>query len=239
MHALSRDLKAQAREKMLGGYSLFILPLLLYFIAMLVVSMLPVSLFPGETTLQLVMQLALSFFLDVFLAMLGVGLIRIAYRMEKGEPFVFSELFYAFRNQTDQYLKIELLFTLITLILSIPSWFLGSAYSSGAISLIMYYIYYAALCAFVTVFSALITVRIRWSLYLLMDEPGLGAMEALKKSIAITKGKTLEIIYLMASFIGFYILSLCSFFVGFLYVRPYREMTFILYYKELRENSAL
>lgn len=71
--------------------------------------------------------------------------------------------------------------------------------------------------------------------YILLDQPEVGAQDALKLSMAMTKGHKMEIFIMYLSFIGWGILSAitCGI-VGIFYAGPYFQLTCAGYYKELK-----
>ncbi len=74
--------------------------------------------------------------------------------------------------------------------------------------------------------------------YILIDEPELTPMEAIKKSCAMMKGHKLQTFMFDLSYIGWMILSLITFrIVGVFYVEPYRRCARAAIYIELRKNN--
>lgn len=71
--------------------------------------------------------------------------------------------------------------------------------------------------------------------YILMDQPEVGAQDALKLSMEMTKGHKMEIFVMYLSFIGWGILTAITFgIVGIFYAGPYYQLTCAGYYKELK-----
>ena len=74
--------------------------------------------------------------------------------------------------------------------------------------------------------------------YILIDEPDLTPMEAIKKSCAMMKGNKWKTFVLDLSFIGWYLLSAITFgLVGTFYSEPYRRSTRAALYEELKKNA--
>ena len=72
--------------------------------------------------------------------------------------------------------------------------------------------------------------------YILIDEPDLTPMEAIKKSCAMMKGNKWKTFVLDLSFIGWYLLSAITFgLVGTFYSEPYRRSTRAALYEELKK----
>lgn len=70
--------------------------------------------------------------------------------------------------------------------------------------------------------------------YILKDDPQISAMDALMKSWQMTRGHKIKLFWLGLSFIGWIILSLCTFGLGFFLLAPYMEATFAHYYEDIK-----
>ena len=70
--------------------------------------------------------------------------------------------------------------------------------------------------------------------YILKDNPQISAMDALMKSWQMTRGHKMKLFWLGLSFIGWIILSLCTFGLGFFLLAPYMEATFAHYYEDIK-----
>jgi uncharacterized membrane protein len=70
--------------------------------------------------------------------------------------------------------------------------------------------------------------------YILKDDTQISAMDALMKSWQMTRGHKMKLFWLGLSFIGWIILSLCTFGLGFFLLAPYMEATFAHYYEDIK-----
>jgi uncharacterized membrane protein len=73
--------------------------------------------------------------------------------------------------------------------------------------------------------------------YILTDNPTIGYERALKLSMAMTDGHKWQIFVLYLSFIGWALLALLTFGLGFLFLAPYVKATQAELYVKLRENA--
>lgn len=78
--------------------------------------------------------------------------------------------------------------------------------------------------------------------YIIMDEPKLTARQAITRSCEIMQGRRWKLFCLSLSFIGWGILSLLTFGIGFLWLAPYMNASFAAFYEDARaeyeaENS--
>ena len=78
--------------------------------------------------------------------------------------------------------------------------------------------------------------------YILLDEPELTAKQAITRSCEIMQGRRWKLFCLYLSFIGWGILSLLTFGIGFLWLAPYMNASIAAFYEDARaeyeaENS--
>ena len=78
--------------------------------------------------------------------------------------------------------------------------------------------------------------------YIIMDEPELTARQAITRSCEIMEGRRWKLFCLYLSFIGWGILSLLTFGIGFLWLAPYMNASIAAFYEDARaeyeaENS--
>lgn len=69
--------------------------------------------------------------------------------------------------------------------------------------------------------------------YLMLDDPDLGAIDALNQSRELMKGRKGDYFLLWLSFCGWLLLSVLTFGILYLWVRPYMLQTFAGYYEEV------
>lgn len=70
--------------------------------------------------------------------------------------------------------------------------------------------------------------------FILHDHPELSATETLQMSREMMKGHKWELFVLYLSFIGWAILCVFTFFIGYLWLAPYMQMTMFKFYEQLR-----
>lgn len=74
------------------------------------------------------------------------------------------------------------------------------------------------------------------SYYIMVDNPELSAMDALKRSKNMMYGFKTELFSLWCSYIGWFILGVISFGIGFLWINPYYAAAKANFYQDLRFN---
>lgn len=224
------EIKADSREFLLDKYMPFFPLLLVFFLLDVAASILPDFFFSTDGLYNEIARFGTGFILNVLFGMAGVGLIKAALDTLRGVPLKIDTLFYAFRNRSNRFILVQILFTAIKTALVLPLIPLNEYALRTEMSTIRYYVFYTGIQLLALFVTMLVTLRLIWANYYMLDDLSLDAGPALKKSLAFSKGKTLLILYMKLSFAGLYILSYCSLMVGFLYVRPYAEVTYANYY---------
>ncbi len=72
--------------------------------------------------------------------------------------------------------------------------------------------------------------------FIMQDHPELSAGEAIDRSKAMMNGHKWELFCLEFSFIGWFLLALCTCGVGFLLLAPYMEMAKTAFYENIKEG---
>ena len=79
------------------------------------------------------------------------------------------------------------------------------------------------------------------TVFIAEDEPQLSPMECIDKSMAMMKGHKWQLFLLDLSFIGWFILCMLTFGIGFLWLTPYQGMAHVVFYEQLKaaENQPM
>ena len=70
--------------------------------------------------------------------------------------------------------------------------------------------------------------------YILVDEPELSALQAIKKSRKMMKGHKFDLFWLFLSFIGWIILCILTFGLGALWLGPYMYTSYAAFYEDVK-----
>lgn len=91
-------------------------------------------------------------------------------------------------------------------------------------------------CGFLLLIVPGIILALAYTLvpYILHDNPELSITETLAKSRAMMKGHKWDLFLLMISFIGWLLLGILTFFIGYLWLVPYMQMTEYKFYEQIR-----
>ena len=75
--------------------------------------------------------------------------------------------------------------------------------------------------------------------FILKDNEQISAMDALKQSWEMMDGHKAQLFWLSLSFIGWMILSIFTFGIGFLFLVPYIYTTFAHFYEDLKAEEEV
>lgn len=89
-----------------------------------------------------------------------------------------------------------------------------------------------------TIVSLILGYRYRFVYYIMIDNPNMSFFECIKESAKQTKGIKFDLFLTDLSFIGWGILAVLTFFIGFLWLTPYKETTVASIYNELNSISS-
>ena len=86
-----------------------------------------------------------------------------------------------------------------------------------------------------------IIANIRYSMayYIMLDNPEIGIMDAIRESKRITNGRKMDIFILCLSFIGWALLATLTLGIGYLWLVPYMQTTYANLYNRLKDAPAV
>jgi uncharacterized membrane protein len=84
-----------------------------------------------------------------------------------------------------------------------------------------------------------IIAAIKYSMgyYLMVENPDMEPMEAIRKSSELMDGHKMEFFSFVLSFIGWFIVSVITFGLGFLMLIPYYQMSKLNFYRKITGNN--
>ena len=226
----NRAIKTKARFLLRGKYERLALMVLLYGGIRIVCLLIPAFIFRhGRPAFIMTMNIIVPYLFGLISSMFAVGILKAALSVSREKEFAFGDIAYAYVNQSNQFIKLEMILSGIATCLSLPAVLL---YYFGTIS----FIGYLLLCVLASFASLLLTIRLRFARYILIDYPNCTLTAALRQSLYITSGNYLRILKLILSFIPMYLLGAASFAFGFLFIMPYMETSYAVIYDEIRRR---
>ncbi|MBO6134075.1 MAG: DUF975 family protein [Lachnospiraceae bacterium] len=251
----SSELKAEAREVMIGKYGsaigvLFLVSFLSYSISSILDLILKgsnsynvtrmiqnggilddLSLLGNGSLTGIAMEIILLLLFSVFIT----GESRFFLNICRGQEYSIKDIFFAFKNNPDKtilvyiWMCLESLLPLLPFIVS----FIGFALLESPVLLIV------SVIAFIAgmIGTCYVSFGFFPCFYMLSDDPSLGVTVIVGHSKALMKGKRFRFFYLCASFLGLYALGLLSLGIAYLWIKPYMDAAFAEFYIDLIKNE--
>ena len=230
----SAQLKQVARGIMVGKYRNAISILLA---SDLIVSTL--SLFTTTNTNSytgILIGFLINFIIVLFGTILTVGQCSFYLNIACNGPYQFSDLFTGFKVHPDKTIITQLIIQLLTTLPILPGVGL-LLYSFRAYNIIVVFLLGCFLLILGAGISWWISLKYSQVYYLLLDFPDYSSKELLKMSWKLMKGNVGRLLYLQVSFIPLTLAGLLSFGIGLLFVLPYQNMTYTLFYLNLIQQQ--
>ena len=230
----SAQLKQVARGIMVGKYRNAISILLA---SDLIVSTL--SLFTATNTNSytgILIGFLINFIIVLFGTILTVGQCSFYLNIACNGPYQFSDLFTGFKVHPDKTIITQLIIQLLTTLPILPGVGL-LLYSFRAYNIIVVFLLGCFLLILGAGISWWISLKYSQVYYLLLDFPDYSSKELLKMSWKLMKGNVGRLLYLQVSFIPMTLAGLLSFGIGLLFVLPYQNMTYTLFYLDLIQQQ--
>lgn len=234
-HKSSAQLKALAKEQLMGKYGIAVGSTLLYTLITYITTEISsiFMLLPGiiGTILYYISVLAITTFTGIF----AYGLNFIFLKIACGAPAKPSDLYSGFTTNTKEILKAQFLRALIAFIPCIPCYVFNEVVDvSQNPNLIGVYF---LLLGVGMLGEFLVTLIYNQTFFIMLDFPDYDAKKALAFSRELMKGNKGRYIYLLVSFIPLYILGICTCCIGLLWVMPYVQTTLAHFYLDLIQNK--
>lgn len=223
----SAELKSLAKEKMDGKYGPSIVATMIVYGLPQVVS----YLLPTGGVLGTISSYVLSAGISVLMGMLQIGLNFMFLNMACGEAFSSADIYYGFRNAPEKAFKLSLVQVGASLIPMLPYQIFMYLYLYTQ-NTTWYMLTMVTLAVGLVIYVPL-TLAISQSYYLLLDFPDYDVKQLLQTSCKLMKGHMGRLFYIQASFIPLMLLGALSFCIGFLWLLPYMQMTYTVFFLDL------
>lgn len=234
-HKTSAELKALAKESLLGKYGVAIGATLLYALVIYVTTeMSSIFMFmPG--VLGTVLYYLSTFIITVFTGIFAYGFNFIFLKISCNVPTKIGDLFRGFVGPTKEILKVQLYRALIAYVACIPLYVFNILIPEE--ELVNYIGIYVLLFGFGLLVEFIVMLLYNQAFYIMLDFPDYDAKKALAFSRKLMKGNKGRFIYLLVSFIPLFILGMLSCCVGFLWIVPYMQSTLAQFYLDLVQHT--
>ena len=232
----SSQLKQVARGIMLGKYRNAISILLASDLILNTLSLFTTTAY--NSTLGIIIGVIISFILTIFGTILSVGQCSFYLNIACDQPYQFSDLFTGFKIHPDKTIITQVFIQLLTLLPLIPAiivMFITTAFYAQ--NIVISFLVACFLLIIGAGISWWISLRFSQVYYLLLDFPDYSAKELMKMSWKLMKGNVGRLLYIQVSFIPLTLAGLLSFGIGLLFVQPYQNMTYTLFYLDLMQAN--
>lgn len=184
------------------------------------------------TIFDYVLQMILCIFTTVF----SIGLGLLCLNTACGRNLKISDMFYGFSHNFFKSIKLTALLVAVSQVYNIP------------LNIIVYmvqyddYMEYLHLILLLLITGVIIYVPISLNLsqilFLTLDFPDLSAGEIIRQSINIMKGHKHRLFYIQLSFIPLMIINIFTFGIGGLWLTPYFNVTYALFFLNLMQTRT-
>ncbi len=225
------QLKDDAKDKLTGHYGFFIGAMLFIGIASSIISWFLTGSFSTDTAVGYIIFEAVSFIITVFLGLFSVGSALVYLKCACGTPFTFTDLFYGFTHNQNQGLILSLAVNAVTLLMIPVDLYSTKVYNETGSYMDLLGIYFGGM-AIVLIIEFFVQLLLMPCFYLMLDYPNKSAGELLRLSFQVMKTHLGRLFLLELSFLPLLLLGALSF-IGVLWVVPYMNMTYALFYLDI------
>lgn len=231
MKRSSKELKALAREALLGQYGSLIGAMFLLGIFSIILESVPVTITRNrEDTTSLIIQFVITLIISVLVYLLQIGMTVIILHMTRRQTYGLSDLFYTFRAHPDRFIIVSVIQIGISMILQIPAYIFLLLYPGDTIKRVLLYL---LLLLAGSIVSFIVLLGFTLADLLLIDNENLGAIDAIRQSWAMMHGNKGRFFYLQISFFGLALLCILTLGIGMLWLYPYMMTTEAFFYLDL------
>ena len=231
MKRSSKELKALAREALLGQYGSLIGAMFLLGMFSVILESVPVTITRNrEDTTSLIIQFVVTLIISVLVYLLQIGMTVIVLHMTRRQTYSLSDLFYTFRAHPDRFIIVSVIQIGISMILQIPAYIFLLLYPGDTIKRILLYL---LLLLAGSIVSFIVLLGFTLADLLLIDNENLGAIDAIRQSWAMMHGNKGRFFYLQISFFGLALLCILTLGIGMLWLYPYMMTTEAFFYLDL------
>ncbi len=239
----SAELKASAREHLLGHYGTAIGAYVIVACLMGVVTVAVSLIVDIRTVIGTIIYYAIMFLVSVLMGLFTSGSCYLYLKIICGRPVSVGDLFYGFQLCPDKAIVIQAWITLITYVVNLPEIILTYKFTSYAASyqtdkMLSLMLPYALSLILSGVVSVMLDLFYAQTFYLLHDFPQYSAVELLKKSRRLMVHHKGRLFYLYVSFLPLILLGILSFGLALLWILPYMAATEAEFFLDLIRNKG-
>lgn len=244
-------LKNRAKTMMEGKYYAAVMALIFFNMATMLLNNFSVALsLQISSTLQKMLGLSqagtalvILSYLIVFLFtalcnIFRIGICLFFLNIACGQYFGIYDLFYGFLQHFGKSYGLSLVITLLTTLCLAPLDILLYLFkNTDRIRIDVLALLLCTQLILLMIYLPL-SLSLSQSYYIVLDYPDLGLAAILRQSIRLMKGRKLRLFYLQLSFLPLMLLVIPTFGLGALWLTPYKNMTYALFYLDNMKKEA-
>lgn len=248
----SAELKASAREHLLGHYGTATGAFVIMGLLIGMISFVVTILVPPHTVVNVILYYAIMFLVSVLTGLFNSGLSYLYLKLVCGRPVSVGDLFYGFQLHPNKAVGMQAWITFLTYLASLPqiviTYMMNQVSLRGGTALFLSDNQMAQLTKFMLPFSlslilsgvvsVMVNLVYAQAFFLLHDFPQYSAVELLKRSRRLMVHHKGRFFYLCVSFIPLLLLSLISSGLALLWVLPYMAATEAEFFLDLIRNNT-
>ncbi len=243
------DIKADARENLLGKYGYIIgATLVIAAVVALISSIFSGTLFAQTSILSQVIRYIAMLLVSMLSFLFEAGIYSMHLKSARHQQFEFKEFLFALKNEPNRFLISGLIMALISFICEIPmsilvtyaSLYLLKTFQSFGLQIPDFgelpgtqAMTIAVICVIISLIVYIwLILGFSFVSFLLIDRPDMGAKDAFRTSWTYMKGNKRRLFLLFLSFVGLLIIG-CISLIGFLWVVPYMRQALTIFYQDV------
>lgn len=230
----NKEIRAYARERLLGNLTAPIISTLLFFFAAYIFRLCREIGIIGGSVPSFIFYIILSLVVSTIWGIFDYGLRFFYISLVTKKEAKVSNLFAGFKGSTETILAASLSLTLLNLICLSPFYIYGFFFAPDTIQGLI-----ITLCAYVvcSVLYYLVSIIFAPMYFLICDHPGMPFPVVLILNFSMMSFKKwFKYLGLQLSFLPLYLLCFISFGIGFLWVIPYVYTSYTYFYEDLCEE---
>lgn len=111
-----------------------------------------------------------------------------------------------------------------------------NSYSRAFMAYLLYVVYISLWSLLLIVPGIIAAIKYSQVFFIMAEDPHISAADALKLSMEMMKGHKSDLFLLGLSFIGWALLCILTLGIGFLWLGPYQQMTYTIFYKRVKKE---
>ena len=233
--------KAQAKSDLRGNWGLAILGMLAAPLVNLIGSSAATRIFSGSSLASWGLAQVFVFIVSLISMIISTGYIYMLLNLARGKEYRMTDVFSMFKRGSDGILVAGLVIALIDTVLQIPFYYLALTTNPAAntVEALAEWVQPLMLTLLGSIaVGTVIKLPLAMAFYFLADEPQMGGIAALKKSVQMMKGHMLSYLMLQISFLPLIILGFFMMYIGLLWVMPYMQVSCMEFYRDLIGEHA-